>query len=73
MTVEELREKCEDAKAAGFKVLLVVPGPAPRGERKRLAGRHGPLGEFVSQNCAGDCVCYFDPEAILQWLAAEGA
>lgn len=71
MTVEELREKCEDAKAAGFKVLLVVPGPAPRGNHKRLAGRRGPLGEFVSQGDRGSN-CYFDPEAILQWLAAEG-
>ena len=49
MTIEELRQKCRVAQAAGPKILLVVPGPAPRGDRKRLTGRRGPLGEFVSQ------------------------
>ena len=71
MTIEELRQKCRVAQAAGPKILLVVPGPAPRGDRKRLTGRRGPLGEFVSQGSEGS-LCYFDPTAILQWLIANG-
>lgn len=71
MTIEELRQKCRVAQAEGPKILLVVPGPAPRGDRKRLVGRRGPLGEFVSQSADGS-LCYFNPTAILQWLIANG-
>lgn len=58
MKIPELRALCEDAIARfergeiyGDKpfILLVIPTKkVPRGDKIRLCGRHGPLGEFLS-------------------------
>ena len=57
MKIPELRALCEDAIARfergetyGDKpfILLVIPTKVPRGDKIRLCGRHGPIGDFLS-------------------------
>lgn len=57
------------------KVLLVVPGPPPRGRRIRLdrtSRRKCPMGELATYSEGRGVVAYFDAMDVLAWLAANG-
>lgn len=71
MTIEDLRARCEEAKAIGLRISIVLPRRAGLGERMRLLGRKGPLGDIMGENSDGNTVCSFDPNEILRWLEKE--
>ena len=57
------------------KVLLVVPGQAPRGYRVRLdrtSQKKCPMGEAVNFVEGRGVVAYFDAMDVLAWLTANG-
>jgi hypothetical protein len=67
----KLVKKCAGQLANGHDhVYLTVPGK-PSGERKRLLGRHGPLGDVCSWTENGTVAVYKASE-ILAWLKKHG-
>jgi hypothetical protein len=71
-THAEIAVACGESMGRGLKIALVLPRPAGRGRRMRLAGRCSPLGEIACQNAEGHAVCYFDPVDVLAWIMARG-
>lgn len=75
--VNDLARRCAEVinSPNGLReVLLVIPGPAPRGKRVRLVpGRSKcPMGEPVNwQEDPPRIVAYFDAMDVLAWLAAN--
>lgn len=78
MTPAELAAKCVEVlnNPNGLKeVLLVIPGPPPRGKMVRLdrtSRAKCPLGEPVNYSEERGTVAYFDAMEVLAWLAARG-
>lgn len=79
MTPMELALECKriiESPHGLTQVLLVVPGPPPRGARIRLdrtSRRKCPMGEPVNWlDGPPRTVAYFDAVEVLAWLAALG-
>lgn len=77
MTDEELAVECHRVIANRLtQVLLVVPGPPPRGELIRIdrtSRRKCPMGRPANwQDDPSRTVAYFDALEILTWLRATG-
>lgn len=77
MTPLDLALDCKRVIEGGMKrVLLVIPGPPPRGERIRLdrtSRRKCPLGEVANwQDDPPRTVAYFDAVEVLAWMHANG-
>lgn len=50
---------------------LVLKRPEPRGNRVRLAGRRGPIGEFIASPADGEVLAAFDADAVLRWARVQ--
>lgn len=79
MTPMELALECKrviESPNGLTKVLLVIPGPPPRGERIRLdrtkSRKRCPMGEVVNYAEGRGTCAYFDAMDVLAWLAAKG-
>lgn len=75
MKPTELAEACQRAIDTGLsRVLLVIPGPPPRGERVRIDRsnrRKCPMGEIANwQDNPPRTVAYFDAAEVLAWLGS---
>lgn len=79
MTPTELAMECKrviESPNGLTKVLLVIPGPPPRGARIRLdrskSRKRCPMGEVVNYAEGRGTCAYFDAIDVLAWLAARG-
>lgn len=64
----KLREEHPGLFGSPAPITLVLKRDEPRGNRVLLAGRFGPLGEFLASPRDGEVLAVFDAAEVLRWV-----